>query len=130
MPGLPHIDITPAGWDKAQAGDWLADLLGLSPEEVCCFGDADNDVALLGRYPNSVAVANATRKASRAARWHVGPACRDSVADALLEIAEAARTGDMASAEAAKAGFETIKEIGASSGSGETVPAKIGREHV
>jgi len=30
----------------------------------------------------------------------------------------------MASAEAAKAGFETIKEIGASSGSGETVPAK------
>ena len=30
----------------------------------------------------------------------------------------------MASAEAAKAGFETIREIGASSGSGEAVPAK------
>jgi len=97
MPGLPHIDITPAGWDKAQAGDWLMGLLGLSPEEVCCFGDADNDVALLGHYPNSVAVANATQQASRAARWHVGPACRDSVADTLAEIARAARTGDMPS---------------------------------
>ena len=97
MPGLPHIDITPAGWGKAQGGDWLMGRLGFSPDEVCCFGDADNDVTLLEHYRNSVAVANATKLAARAAHWHVGRATDDAVADALLDIADVARDGGMPS---------------------------------
>jgi len=97
--GLPHIELSrPAGWDKA-AGRRLRrhGSFGLSPEEVCCFGDADNDGCPARALSQLVAVANATQQHLGRARWHVGPACRDSVADALTEIARAARTGDMPS---------------------------------
>ena len=71
--------------------------LGLSPDEVCCFGDAENDLGLLSHYSNSVAVANAVPVVKEVARWHVGPASEDSVAHALLDIAQAAREGRMPS---------------------------------
>ena len=95
MPGTPHIDVCPRGFGKDHGGDVLMRCLGLAPDEVCCFGDAENDLPLLRHYPNSVAVANAVPAAARAARWHIGPACEDSVADALLDIAGATRAGRM-----------------------------------
>lgn len=97
MPGVGHLDITPKGFGKEHGGDFLMERLGLCPEEVCCFGDAENDLGLLGHYPNSVAVANAVPAVKRAARWHVGPADEDSVAHALLDIAEATPAGRMPS---------------------------------
>lgn len=43
--------------------------------------------------PNSVAVANAIPEVAEAARWHVGASAEEGVADALFEIAVAAVTG-------------------------------------
>lgn len=97
MPGVGHLDLTPKGFGKEHGGDFLMERLGLSPDEVCCFGDAENDLGLLSRYPNSVAVANAVPAVKEAARWHVGPANEESVAHALLDIARAAGEGCMPS---------------------------------
>ena len=97
MPGTPHIDITPHGFGKDHGGDFLMERLGLTPDEVCCFGDAENDLAVLRHYPHSVAVANAVPAVRECARWHVGPADEDSVAAALLDIAAATTAGRMPS---------------------------------
>ena len=95
MPGTPHIDITPHGFGKDHGGDFLMERLGLTPDEVCCFGDAENDLAVLRHYANSVAVANAVPVVRETARYHIGPAAEESVAHALLDIAEATRAGRM-----------------------------------
>lgn len=97
MPGVGHLDLTPKGFGKEHGGDFLMERLGLFPEEVCCFGDAENDLSLLTHYPNSVAVANAVPAVKETARWHIGPANEDSVAHALLDIAEATPAGLMPS---------------------------------
>ena len=95
MPGTPHIDITPHGFGKDHGGDFLMERLGLTPDEVCCFGDAENDLAVLRHYANSVAVANAVPVVRECARFHIGPASEESVAHALLDIAEATSAGRM-----------------------------------
>lgn len=95
MPGTPHIDITPHGFGKDHGGDFLMERLGLTPDEVCCFGDAENDLAVLRHYANSVAVANAVPVVRETERYHIGPAAEESVAHALLDIAEATRAGRM-----------------------------------
>ncbi|MBE6480398.1 MAG: HAD family phosphatase, partial [Olsenella sp.] len=76
---------------------WLCGHLGLSLDEVCVFGDSDNDAEMLALVPNSVVVAGASEKAEKAARWHIGPAGEDSVAQALMEIAEATSEGRLPS---------------------------------
>lgn len=85
------LDVTPHGWSKVRGVRVLQQILGLAPEEVCVFGDADNDLTMLRAYPNSCAVANANEDAARAARWHVPASADDGVAWALEQIAEAAR---------------------------------------
>ena len=85
------LDVSPRGWGKADGVVILQRVLGLEDDEVCVFGDADNDLSMLGRFPNSCAVANANENASRTARWHVGASAEDGVAIALEQIAEAAR---------------------------------------
>ena len=47
--------------------------------------------------PNSVAVSNAAEDIERAARWHIGSAADDAVADALFEIVRAYRANEMPS---------------------------------
>ena len=95
MPGTPHIDVCPHGFGKDHGGDVLMERLGLTPDEVCCFGDAENDLPVLRHYPHSVAVANAVPAVAEVARWHIGPAEEDSVARALLDIAESTAAGRM-----------------------------------
>jgi hydroxymethylpyrimidine pyrophosphatase-like HAD family hydrolase len=73
----------------------LVKELGISLDEVCVFGDAENDLDVLQYVPNSVAMANATEAAAAAARWHIGPSADDAVAHALLDIVEASKTGGM-----------------------------------
>jgi HAD superfamily hydrolase (TIGR01484 family) len=87
---LNWLDVTPKGWGKADGIAILQRILGLSDEEVCVFGDADNDLDMLRRYPNSCAVANANEAATKAARWHVGASADDGVARAMEQIAAAA----------------------------------------
>ena len=97
MPGTPHIDITPHGFGKDHGGDFLMERLGLTPDEVCCFGDAENDLAVLRHYAHSVAVANAVPVVRECARYHIGPADAESVARAFLDIAESTAAGRMPS---------------------------------
>ena len=78
-------------------GERIMERLGLTPDEVCCFGDAENDLAVLRHYENSVAVANAVPVVRECARYHIGPADEESVARALLDIAEATSSGRMPS---------------------------------
>ncbi len=95
QPAPQWCDILPKGLNKGTALDMLVSFLPLEKDEVMVFGDADNDLGLLQSVTNSVAVANATPAAWKAARWHVG-ACKDhAVAAALHELARAARTGEL-----------------------------------
>lgn len=88
------IDITPAGVTKLSGLLLLTDALGVSLEEVCVFGDGENDLSVIEAVPNSVAVSNASEKVLAAARWHIGACADDAVADAYFELARAARDGD------------------------------------
>ncbi len=96
-PTAPIIDISPKGWSKGTAVHYLANELGLSLDEVAVFGDSENDLSMIEAVPNSVAVSNASEEIARAARWHIGSSASDAVADALFDIAAAARSGSMPS---------------------------------
>lgn len=87
VPQVGFTNIMPAGWNKGAAALYLRDYLGVAPEDVFVFGDAENDLTMLTAVENSVAVANATPAAAAAARWHIG-ACEDlAVADAISALA-------------------------------------------
>lgn len=94
-PTAPIIDISPAGWSKGTAVRYLADELGLTLDEVAVFGDSENDLSMIKAVTNSVAVSNASEEVAKAARWHIGSSADDAVADALFQIAEAARSHEM-----------------------------------
>ena len=94
-PTAPLIDITPAGYGKGSAVVILADAIGIGRDEVAVFGDSENALTMLHAVPNSVAVANASAEAAAAARWHIGASEDEGVAEALLDIAAAAKTGSM-----------------------------------
>lgn len=91
---LPNwVDVVPHGVNKATAINVLADALGISLDEVCAFGDSENDIEMLEAVGYPVAVANATENAKRSARYFIPAAADDSVGTAFLQIAEAARIG-------------------------------------
>ncbi|MBR3385815.1 MAG: HAD family phosphatase [Atopobiaceae bacterium] len=94
-PSLGVFDVMPRGWNKASGMQVLMDEMGISVDEVCVFGDSENDLPLLRACPNSVTVANAIPAAAEAARYHIGPCSDDAVADALFDIAAAALKGEM-----------------------------------
>ena len=94
-PSLGVFDVMPRGWNKASGMRVLMDEMGIPIDEVCVFGDSENDLPLLTSCPNSVAVANAMPDAAAAARYHIGACADDAVADALFDIAAAAKTGEM-----------------------------------
>ncbi len=85
------MDVSIKGWSKVEGVKALIRTLNLSLDEVCVFGDADNDLTMLEYIPNSCAMANANDNAKAAARWQVGASAEDGVAIALEQIAEAAR---------------------------------------
>lgn len=87
------FDVLPHGVDKSSALDVLMGALGVGKDEVAFFGDGENDLGIMGRVPNSVAVANAVPAVAEAARWHIGTCWSHAVAAALGDIAQAAPTG-------------------------------------
>lgn len=89
------FDIIPHGVSKASAFDILCKELGIKPEEAVFFGDAENDLQIMAKTPNSVAVANATEAAAAAANYHIGPCTQDAVAHALLDLATATKEGQL-----------------------------------
>jgi Cof subfamily protein (haloacid dehalogenase superfamily) len=86
-------DILPKGSNKGTALMALLDELGISVDEAVFFGDMENDLALMELVPDSVAVANATPAAAKAARWHVGDVADEGTTVAIEQITEAVRTG-------------------------------------
>ena len=50
---------------------------------------------MIDAVSNSVAVANANEAVTAAARWHIGAAADDAVAEALHQSAACATTGEM-----------------------------------
>ena len=91
----PLIDVSPHGWSKGSAVHVLADELGITLDEVAVFGDSENDLSMIEAVPNAVAVSNASDQIKAASRWHIGASADDAVADALFDIADAAKTGAM-----------------------------------
>lgn len=96
-PKANMIDVLPKNWGKNDGAEYLRQALGLSLDEIVVFGDADNDLSIMRWATNSVAVANATPAVASAARYHIGPASEDAVADALLDIAQATAKGELPS---------------------------------
>lgn len=89
------LDYTPADWSKGEAVLAIARELGIRADEVCVFGDSENDIAMFDAVPYSVAVANACPEAKAAARFEIGDCREGSVAKALLEIAAASLRGEL-----------------------------------
>ena len=87
MPMTGFLNVVPLGYSKATGIDILCEALGITVDDVVVFGDADNDVEMLSHVPNSVAVADATERARRAARWHIGRCADGAVADAISALA-------------------------------------------
>ncbi len=87
FPASSTIDITPAGVTKLTGLNLLIDTLGIGLDEVCVFGDGENDLSVINAVPNSVAVANADPEVVRAARWHIGADVDDAVAHVLMALA-------------------------------------------
>ena len=89
------FDVLPKGVSKADGLEVLLDALNITSDEVAVFGDAENDLAILSKVRHSVAVANATDEVLRCANYRVGASADEGVADALFEVARAARAGEM-----------------------------------
>lgn len=92
-------DVNPGGWTKADALPILLDACKLSTDEVIYLGDSDNDVAVMGLLPHTVAVAGATETCAATASIHIGAAEDD--APAALMAALATHGGDLRAALAA-----------------------------
>jgi len=91
---LPNwVDVVPHGVNKATAIQKLTGQMGITTDEVCAFGDGENDVEMLQSVGYPVVVANGSPKAKAAARYEIPDAREDSVGTAFLQIAEAARIG-------------------------------------
>lgn len=95
MPGTPHIDVVPRGMGKDHGAQVLMEYFDVTPEETCFFCDAENDVPLARMLPHSVAVATGSPELLAVARYRVGPAHTDSVADSLLEIVHKAQANEL-----------------------------------
>lgn len=62
-----NIEVNAAGVDKGNALLWLAQYLGIAPEETLAFGDGNNDLALLEKAGTGVAMKNGIEEIKRAA---------------------------------------------------------------
>jgi Cof subfamily protein (haloacid dehalogenase superfamily) len=69
--------------DKGRALAKLAEVLGLSLDEVAAIGDADNDLTLLGAAGLPIAMGNGTDRMKAIARYVVGTVEQDGVAEAI-----------------------------------------------
>lgn len=88
-------DVIPHGVSKGSALPYLLEELQIAQEEVVFFGDAANDLEIMHRVDNTVAVANATPEVAALARWHIGASAEEAVAQALADIARAHQKGTL-----------------------------------
>lgn len=62
-----NIEVNVAGVDKGNALLWLAQYLGIAPEETMAFGDGNNDITLLEKAGTGVAMKNGIEEVKHAA---------------------------------------------------------------
>ena len=62
-----NIEVNAAGVDKGNALLWLAQYLGIAPEETMAFGDGNNDITLLEKAGTGVAIKNGIEEVKHAA---------------------------------------------------------------
>ncbi|MEM1332355.1 MAG: Cof-type HAD-IIB family hydrolase [Actinomycetota bacterium] len=78
--GVPFVEVTAAGVDKASTVARIAARLGIGPHDVVAFGDNANDLELLAWAGLGLAVDNAVDEAKRVADDVIGHHADDSVA--------------------------------------------------
>ncbi|MFD4668829.1 HAD-IIB family hydrolase [Lentzea sp. NPDC058450] len=86
------LEFSAPGADKRSALLWVLERLGLPADRVVAYGDAPNDLAMLGVAGTSVAVGNAHEDVRRAAGVVVASNDEDGVARHLEELTRQART--------------------------------------
>ena len=59
LSGLNILDVVPQGISKGHAVQKIMEQLQLTPEEVLCFGDSQNDVSMFETVTHSIAMGNA-----------------------------------------------------------------------
>lgn len=80
------IEISDRQAGKHSGLKFVTDLLGIAPESVAAFGDGDNDVDMMKFAGYGVAVANASEKCKKAARYVTKSHDEDGVAYGLRKI--------------------------------------------
>ncbi len=90
----PHyIEVMPEGVNKGASMAKLAELLGLLPEEIMCFGDGQNDVPMLEFAGEGWAMANGSAEA-RACTPHIAPPnTEDGVAQVIEQYLSEGKLG-------------------------------------
>lgn len=72
-----NLDIAPPRQTKGNAVLWLAKYYGLQREEICVFGDNDNDASMIFEAGLSFAMRNGTEMAKAAADY-IAPSNNES----------------------------------------------------
>ena len=67
--GIHNIEVMPAGVDKSSGIRDMAELLGVSMDQVMALGDEGNDIPMLRAAGYGVAMGNASEEAKAAARF-------------------------------------------------------------
>jgi phosphoglycolate phosphatase (TIGR01487 family) len=80
------IHLMEPGHGKLSGVRKMAELLGIGLEDIVAFGDADNDVGMLSNCGESVAVANASPDAKKAAKYVSPYRHADGVIDGLTRL--------------------------------------------
>ncbi len=80
------VDVMNPGVHKGHALTVLADHLGIAPEQMMAFGDADNDVQMLDAVRYSYAVSNANDRVRAHARYAAGSNDDHGVATVIREV--------------------------------------------
>ena len=92
----PHyLEIAPEGVDKGRSLAFLADHLGLAPDEVMAFGDGQNDVPMLQYAGAGYAMANACPQALACTDLVAPPNTEDGVAQVIERYIAENRIGAM-----------------------------------
>jgi hydroxymethylpyrimidine pyrophosphatase-like HAD family hydrolase len=86
--GFGIFDITAAGTDKGEAIELIANHYKVPMNEVCAFGDYDNDLEIFERVGLSVAMENSSPKLKAAADLHTYSNEEDGIAHALEILQE------------------------------------------
>lgn len=82
-PVAGDLEMTCMGVNKGTALEGMCDTLGISPDEVMAFGDADNDIEMLKFAEYGVAMANASQVCKDAAAYETLSNGEDGIAAAL-----------------------------------------------